>query len=137
LRGSAKYLLDAPALYPLVLKLGERILSYSNLFAILDLTVYEVGNAIWKEYRKGRIKDPVLISRMFEEVIGDMKRLSMDVDVSGVQEVAVKESLTFYDAAYVYVARKHGLKLVTEDKMLLKLPESTNVDSLLREIGFE
>jgi len=137
LGGSAKYLLDASALYPLVLKLGERILSYSNLFAILDLTVYEVGNAIWKEYRKGRIKDPVLISRMFEEVIGDMKRLSMDVDVSGVQEAAVKESLTFYDAAYVYVARKHGLKLVTEDKMLLKLPESTNVDSLLREIGFE
>ena len=121
----------------MVLKLGERILSYSNLLAILDLTVYEVGNAIWKEYRKGRIKDPVLISRMFEEVIGDMKRLSMDVDVSGVQEVAVKESLTFYDAAYVYVARKHGLKLVTEDKMLLKLPKSTNVDSLLREIGFE
>jgi hypothetical protein len=32
LGGSAKHLLDAPALYPLVLKLGERILSYPNLF---------------------------------------------------------------------------------------------------------
>jgi hypothetical protein len=31
LGGSAKYLLDASALYPLVLKLGERILSYPNL----------------------------------------------------------------------------------------------------------
>jgi hypothetical protein len=29
---SAKYLLDVSALYPLVLKLGERILSYPNLF---------------------------------------------------------------------------------------------------------
>jgi hypothetical protein len=29
---SAKHLLDVPALYPLVLKLGERILSYPNLF---------------------------------------------------------------------------------------------------------
>jgi hypothetical protein len=29
---SAKHLLDVLALYPLVLKLGERILSYPNLF---------------------------------------------------------------------------------------------------------
>jgi len=87
----------------LVLKLGERIPSYSNLLAILDLTVYEVGNTIWKEYRKGRIKDPVLISRMFEEMVSDLKRLSIDMDVSGVQEVAVKENLTFYDAVHVYV----------------------------------
>jgi len=44
----ARYLVDASALYPLVLKLREELLDRLPLVAVLDLTVYEVGNAIWK-----------------------------------------------------------------------------------------
>ena len=46
-----KYLLDASALYPLALSLREKLLDYTGLTAVLDPTVYEVGNTVWKEYR--------------------------------------------------------------------------------------
>jgi predicted nucleic acid-binding protein len=39
-------LLDASALYPLVLKLRDMLLDYLALMAVLDLTVYKVGNVI-------------------------------------------------------------------------------------------
>jgi len=50
-----EYLLDASALYPLVLKLRDKLLDYLALMAVLDLTVYEVGNVIWEESRGGRV----------------------------------------------------------------------------------
>jgi len=39
--------------------------------------------------------------------------------------------LTFYDAAYIHVARERGLKLITEDREVLsKYPEAIRVDEL-------
>ena len=63
-----KYLLDASALYPLALSLREKLLHYSGLMAVLDLTVYEVGNAVWKEYRRGRIRNPRALAAAFAEL---------------------------------------------------------------------
>jgi predicted nucleic acid-binding protein len=45
-----RYLLDASVLLPLLLDYGDRLLSLVSkveLF-ITDLTVYEVGNSLWK-----------------------------------------------------------------------------------------
>ncbi len=39
----AEYLLDASAPYPLVLRLREEFLEYVDRFAVLDLTLHEVG----------------------------------------------------------------------------------------------
>ena len=63
-----KYLLDASAIYPLILKLREGFLSYANMFTVLDLTIYEVGNVIWKEFKKGKIKDVTAVAKLFDEV---------------------------------------------------------------------
>jgi len=52
-----RYLVDCSALYPLILKMREKIILYKDAFSILDLTIYEVGNVLWKEYGKGRIRD--------------------------------------------------------------------------------
>ena len=129
-----RYLLDASALYPLLLKLRERIIEYFDLLAILDLTVYEVGNAIWKEYRVGRIRDPVLVARAFSEVMKRLHILSIHSSIDEVVELAARENLTFYDASYLYVATSRNMKLVTEDRDLLKYPQSITVEQLLREL---
>lgn len=50
---SAKYLLNASALYPLMLRMRENILRYGAQFAVLDLTLYEVGNAIGRRVNNG------------------------------------------------------------------------------------
>ena len=100
---SAKYLLDASALYPLILKLKEGLLLYRDRFAILDLTIYEVGNAVWRAYRRGAIKQPVLVARIFEEVLKGLKKLSVGPVLLEVLDIAAKSSVTFYDTSYVYV----------------------------------
>jgi len=132
-----RYLLDASALYPLLLELRENLARYASVLAILDLTVYEVGNAVWKEHRMGRIRDPVLVAKAFSEVLKLMSTLSASSSIDRVVELAARENLTFYDASYLYVARSRGMKLVTEDRDLLRYPESISVRQLLRELKVE
>jgi len=71
---------------------------------------------------------------MFEVVVGSIEKLSINEEVCRVQEIAIENNLTFYDAAYIYVTRKNKLKLVTEDKVLLNLPESIDLNNLLKEL---
>ena len=39
-------------------------------------------------------------------------------DVLEILKIAIKESLSYYDASYVHAAMKNGLTLVTDDKQL-------------------
>ncbi len=132
-----KYLLDASALYPLVLRLRENLLSYSNLFAVLDLTVYEVGNVIWKEHRRGKIRDLAPVANLFQEIFNAIPVLRPNANIHKVLELAVNEGLTFYDASYLYATRTYGAKLVTEDRDLQRFPESISVEGLLNELGLK
>jgi predicted nucleic acid-binding protein len=71
---------------------------------------------------------------MFEMIVNNFEKLSIDKEILKVQEIAIKNNLTFYDAAYIYVARRNKLKLVTEDKTLLNFPEAINLNTLLKEL---
>ena len=64
----ARYLIDASALYPIIVRLKERLIDNIDMFAILDLTLYEVGNVVWKEYRKGKISDLDKVLSLFREI---------------------------------------------------------------------
>jgi len=124
----AEYLVDASALYPLILKLREEILSYADKLAVLDLTLYEVGNVLWKEHKKGKIKDLGSSAALFQEALAPLNRLTVD-NLEEVLKVAVERNLTFYDASYVYVAEKLSLKLVTEDEEILeKCSDAVNLE---------
>jgi predicted nucleic acid-binding protein len=130
-----EYLLDASALYPLVLKLRDKLLDYLALMAVLDLTVYEVGNVIWEESRGGRVRAPKALATAFAEVLRGVKVVRVeDRAMADVLELALAEEITFYDAAYLYAARKLGLKLVTEDSDLKRYPEAVSVEELVAEL---
>ncbi len=119
----------------MVLRLKGDFLKYSDRFAVLDLTFYEVGNVIWKEYRKGNIKDVKTVTSFFQEVLNLLPKMSLDGELVNVEKLAVEEGLTFYDASYLYAAISHKLKLVTEDKDLLRFPVSMSVEQLMKEFG--
>jgi len=127
-----KFLLDASAAYPLVLRLRERALEFAEDSAILDLTLYEVGNVIWKETRRGKVRSFKVMIELFRELFEHMELLTLSRDLGEVLNIALKENLTFYDASYVYVARERGLRLVTKDRELLRLPEAVDLDEVLR-----
>ncbi len=130
-----KYLLDASAIYPLILKLCEKILKLAPNLFILDLTVYEVGNAIWKGFKLGLIRNPIVVMELFSKLMNSLNTISIRGDEAKVLEIAISEGLTFYDASYLYVARSKGMKLVTEDEDLLRFPEAINVSKFVDELN--
>ena len=130
-----KYLIDTSALYPLILMLRDKVLLYIDILFVLDLTRYEVGNVLWKEYGRGRIKSLETAIPLFQEVLDSMNRLMVD-NIGGVLKIAVDKNIIFYDASYIYIAEKMGLKLVSEDDEILeKYSDAINLEEMLKEIG--
>jgi predicted nucleic acid-binding protein len=129
---SQKYLLDASALYPLILKLREKIFTASKKLAVLDLTYYEVGNILWKHYKRGKIANLDVAAEIFKEILDSIEKFKAE-DFIGTLKTATKENLTFYDATYIQTAEKQQLTLVSADKQILRkyskaiLPEKMEV----------
>lgn len=87
---------------------------------------YEFGNVVWKILRSSEERtNPVEVARVAfaeaESILSD----TIDVEnCSGVFEIASESGLTFYDAAYVWLALSRELRLYTRDKEILrKYPE--------------
>ena len=90
------------------LKKGEDIRKHF----ILDLTLYEVGNVLWKRKMGGEVLELVSKARII---------YPGQEDLLGIFNIAKSERLTFYDASYVYFASKYGFILATADRELSKV----------------
>ncbi|WP_258871760.1 type II toxin-antitoxin system VapC family toxin [Pyrobaculum aerophilum] len=124
-----EYLVDASALYALAAHYDKWI-KHREKLAILHLTIYEAGNALWKEARLGRV-DWIAASRHLKKVLSSFNVLE-DPPLDEVLRVAVERGLTFYDASYAYVAESSGLVLVTQDRELLaKTKGAIDVETFL------
>ena len=110
------YLLDANAFLDLV---KRRTLVKGQY--ILDLTIYEIGNAIWKEavlFKTLTKDEAVTLMDEITNIVQKLNIIRIQDDLDKIMEIAIKEQLTFYDAAYLYFAKKYQLILVTNDKKL-------------------
>jgi len=120
-----KFLFDASSVLQLIRCSKEdkalRILAEN---CILDLTKYEIGNALWKEQMlHGAIGEEELSEflDLLRSVVLRTKILTVDAErLSEVAGVAARERITFYDASYITVAKIHSLTLVSEDRELVK-----------------
>ena len=113
-----KYLFDASALLNLVRRLGEESLKILEENYILTLTIYEVGNALWRETRLLRrltIDEAEAIMRAIITPIEFMQVIELQ-DPIEVLRISNEIEITFYDAAYVVAALRRGLILVTDDR---------------------
>jgi len=138
-REMKKFLVDTSALYPLILKLRHKVVEVAEILRILDLTLYEVGNVIWKEYKLGRIRDLDGVVSMFSEVLSWIKIDEIELkDLKEIMKLAVSRGVTFYDASYIYIAEKRGYKLVTLDSDVLeKSTCAVTPEQMLRELRVE
>ena len=106
---------------------------------LLDLTFYEVGNAIWKETRLTKFltknESEVLRNRVQTVLARIDKILSEASNFQKILDISEGEKLSFYDSSYLFAAKEKGLVLVTEDKELRtkaeKQVEVQNVATLL------
>ena len=131
-----KYLFDASALLNLVRRLEEESLKILEEYYILTLTIYEVGNALWRETRLSRrltMDEAEAIMRAIITLIKFMQVIELQ-DPIEVLRISNEIETIFYDAAYVVAALRRGLILVTDDRRLVARMERYR-DTILKEYG--
>jgi predicted nucleic acid-binding protein len=88
------------------------------LVAVLDLTVYEVGNALLRGRASATTGQVATVLDALESICPvlrpDLGELRLAADL------AARHGLTLYDAAYAAVAHRHSAILVTVDEALLR-----------------
>ncbi len=125
-----KRLYDTSALLNLLLNKGSKSLSVLSGQAILDLTTYEIGNSIWKlSYLQKKITktEACMLLDACLKVMSDMKILNIKDAEEDVKELAVDVGQSFYDSAYLTLAKKNNLELVTDDKKLQKTASNCKI----------
>jgi predicted nucleic acid-binding protein len=91
----------------------ELVAALDRRFCALDLTLYEVANAVGAT--RGRFHEAAFVCRAIERRCA-WATVRVDGDlVESVIDVAATYGLTSYDAAYVAVARRHDWTLVSTD----------------------
>ena len=114
--GGLRYLIDASALYTLLKRRRDIVVEIIDASAIIDLTKYEIGNALWVEWRRGLIEDPKRTMRGWMKLLSFIREIQLDRgELDEVEDLALELSLPFYDASYIHIARRMGLTLITDD----------------------
>ena len=85
----------------------------------MDFIRYEIGNAVWRKLPDDRYHKPSL-SRACLGFLSEMNLLGVHGMEEDVADTLVSTGLTFYDSAYVTVAKKYELELITDDEDMLK-----------------
>lgn len=88
----------------------------------LDLALYEAGNAVWNiGIAQDQLTDDE-IREATDSLVGLAEELTFarapGLALGRTMSVARNEGLTFYDSAYLVVAQRDDLTLVTEDEAL-------------------
>ncbi|MEM4514414.1 MAG: type II toxin-antitoxin system VapC family toxin [Ignisphaera sp.] len=115
------YLYDASAILNLVKKGELRVLLGGHT---LDLAIYEIVNAVWKEYhllKKIRIESIYKLIELLSKIFNILDLQTIRGFEKEVMDIAVKEGITIYDASYIYIAMKNNLTLVTDDRKLANI----------------
>lgn len=113
------YLFDSSAIFKAVTKNVIEILPKNYT---VELARYELGNILWKERAlHGRINGNEMkkLMELIKSALNLMKIFNVECHEGEVIDTAEKLGLTFYDASYVFYAKKMGLTLVTEDEKLM------------------
>lgn len=123
-----KYVLDASALLPLVIRRGKQLIVEASQEDLIttDLAMYEACNSLWKLailFGSMSLEDAVVVATTLRDLV--LRNLIQQIDftkldLSQALRRAYEEKLTFYDASYIVIAETVGALLVTEDERLLR-----------------
>jgi len=119
-------LLDASAVLEIIKSIeDEKALRLFDDSYVLDLTKYEVGNGIWKEFALQHAIQEEEFHEFLDSLRTVVDRAELLVPDSKnlleIAHIAAKERITFYDASYIAMAKSRKLALATEDTKLSKI----------------
>jgi len=125
-RGGVAYVVDASVYLPLVTILGEGLVDVAKRWRmhVLDLTLYEVLNGLWKLHTRLRrigLDEMRRTGRLAVELTRYMRVHKLaELDVDEVTSIAVESGITVYDASYIALARRLKLPVVSNDADILE-----------------
>jgi len=114
------HILDSSAIAVILRRLGKKAVEAIGEKTTLDLARYELGNIVWKEcILKSLITPDEAMSRA-EEIAKILAIMRVELVETGedfmeVMRLSTELKITFYDASYLYMAKKNNLTLITED----------------------
>ncbi|MQL54275.1 type II toxin-antitoxin system VapC family toxin [Acidianus ambivalens] len=128
------YVFDSSSIYSLLTK-GKIELLGGNYTVFL--AKFELGNIVWKEvflHKRISREEGLRLLSFISKVLNTMNL--EDVNCKETEEIALDYGITFYDASYVWLARKLDLPLITEDNKLRKAVEKDlkvlSVDEIIK-----
>jgi predicted nucleic acid-binding protein len=80
------------------------------------LIVFEMMNVAWKRSKKHPAATNLFVSAL--ELLDDLQLRFRRIDQEQVVKLGLSTGLTAYDATYLWLARAHGMPLVTLDQKL-------------------
>ena len=118
-----RYLLDTSSLMLLMKTANLKTqLNFLQTSYLLDLTFYELGNALWKETCLTKFitkNEAQTLQKNIQIVLTKTDKICCETtDFQKISEIAETENLSFYDSSYLFISQEKGLILVTEDKKL-------------------
>jgi predicted nucleic acid-binding protein len=131
-----KYIIDTSALINIVMKFYKKDLNFINRLIeesiFPDLIFYEIGSYLrkYKEINKVSNNEIKEMTELFNYIIGKAKIEEVRLNYE-ILDLSIKENLSYYDAVYLYLARKYNLILISDDKDLIK-EGAISSDNLLR-----
>ncbi len=123
---------DASSIITALIHLREKAIDILNRQYTPSLAYYEIGNAIWKDIvlKKGKEEiDAANIMNLLSNIISHMwiYEIRTAEDLSSTLKLAIELKITFYDASYIYLAKKFNAFLVSEDRELRNKARSVAV----------
>jgi predicted nucleic acid-binding protein len=102
---------------------------------LLDLTLYEVGNALLRGGAGADAAATATVLRAMREVCPVIAPISSDLSLAA--DLAAEHGLTFYDAVYAAAARQRGARLATFDRQLLNAGLGVRPGELVGPLSLE
>lgn len=118
-QGTEMNLFDSSAIINLC---GEKKIDKLLRGWTINLPFYELGNAVWKQVHVHETLTSDEANTVLDPLIEIFRKLKKPEAEHALEilKIALKESLTFYDASYIHAAMENNLTLVTDDEQLNK-----------------
>jgi predicted nucleic acid-binding protein len=117
------YLMESRSLFKAFFIHSELKLGVLRNSSVSELTIFEVGNALWKKRDEnltnmsGSELFPVV--QRIESVTGFLTRSTISSnELTSIFRLPPETGLNFYDTSSLHLARSVGKKLTTEDKKM-------------------
>ena len=129
-----RLLFDANAIFRLIRECPEKAMDKLMEGTTISLVYYELGNALWREVHlleRISIEEAEKSLSLMYAMLMRMQVVEVYVE-EGIEilQTAHKCNLTFYDSAYLVVAKKNSKILVTDDNKLAKAADPLGVETL-------